>query len=91
MRTFNQKVLQVVKKIPRGEVLSYKEVAEKAGRPRAWRVVAQILKKNHNPKIPCHRVIKSNKEIGGFNQGKRKKISLLRKEGVVVKKGKVFI
>lgn len=77
---FKNKVFEVVKKIPEGEVLSYGEVARKAGRPRAWRVVGNILAKNRNPRIPCHRVIRSDGRIGGYNRGIEKKISLLKKE-----------
>jgi len=78
---FKEKVIKIVKKIPRGKVLTYKEVAEKAGKPRAWRAVGNILAKNKNPTIPCHRVIRSDGEIGGYNKGRRKKRELLKKEG----------
>jgi O-6-methylguanine DNA methyltransferase len=59
--TFKQKVLDIVSKIPKGKVLTYKEVAKKAGSPNASRAVGSILKQNFNPKIPCHRVIKNIK------------------------------
>lgn len=78
---FRNEVYNVVKKIPKGKVLSYKQVAEKAGSPRAWRVVGNILNKNYNSNIPCHRVIRSNGKIGGYNKGKKKKLLLLKKEG----------
>jgi len=90
MKKFSQKVLQIVKKIPKGKTLTYKEVAERAGRPEAYRAVGSVLKKNKNPEIPCHRVIRSDKDVGGFNQGRNKKISLLKKEGFFIKKGKIF-
>ncbi|MBZ9569293.1 MGMT family protein [Patescibacteria group bacterium] len=79
--SFREKVLKVVKKIPKGKVFTYKKVARLSGRSRAWRAVGNILNKNKNPKIPCHRVIRSNGKIGGFNQGIKKKITLLKKEG----------
>lgn len=82
IKTFTQKVLDVVSKIPKGKTLTYKDVAEKAGNPRAFRAVGNILNKNYDPKIPCHRVIKSSGELGGYNKGKAKKINILRKEGV---------
>lgn len=81
--TFKQKVLEIVKKIPRGKTLTYKEVAKFAGRPRAWRVVGNILSKNKDPGIPCHRVIRSDGKIGGYREGTKKKITLLKKEGVI--------
>jgi len=66
-----------------------------AGKPRAWRAVGNILNKNpvpeqarygagRNPKIPCHRVIKSNGKIGGYKNGIKKKITLLKREGVKI-------
>ena len=80
MISFKEKVFEVVKKIPGGEVVSYKEVAQRAGRPRAWRAVGNILSKNKNPELPCHRVIRSDGKIGGYNRGLKKKRALLRKE-----------
>lgn len=77
---FNRKVLRIVGKIPRGKTMSYKKVAELAGDPKAYRAVGNILNKNYNPKIPCHRVICSDGKIGGYNRGAKKKIFLLRKE-----------
>jgi len=78
--SFKEKVFEAVKKIPGGEVASYKEVAQRAGRPRAWRAVGNILNKNKNPELPCHRVIRSDGKIGGYNRGFKKKRVLLRKE-----------
>ncbi len=77
---FKDKVYKVVKNIPKGETLSYKDVAEKVGRPKAWRFVGSILKENYNPNIPCHRVIRSSGEVGGFNRGTQRKKQLLEKE-----------
>ena len=90
MNLFQKRVYQVVKKIPEGKVLTYKIVAKLAGSPLAWRVVGNILNKNRDPKIPCHRVIKSNGEIGGYNQGIKKKIALLGKEGLKIKNKRVI-
>jgi O-6-methylguanine DNA methyltransferase len=90
MNLFQRKVFEVVKKIPRGRVLTYKEVAKLAGSPRAWRAVGNILNKNFDPKIPCHRVIRSNGRVGGYNQGIKKKIALLKKEGIKIKRGKII-
>jgi len=77
---FKNKVFGVVRRIPRGKVLTYKQVAVFAGKPRAYRAVGNILNKNYDPKIPCHRVIRSDGKTGGYNRGKRAKISLLTKE-----------
>ncbi len=78
---FKEKVLKVVSKIPRGKVLTYKQVAIKAGSPNAYRAVGNILNKNYNPKIPCHRVIGSDGKIGGYNRGETKKRQILKSEG----------
>lgn len=86
MTFFQEKVFKIVKKIPKGEVLSYREVAIQAGRPRAWRVVGNILNKNKNPDIPCHRVIRADGKIGGYNKGIKRKIILLRRENVLIGK-----
>jgi len=84
---FKEKVYQVVKKIPPGQTMSYKEVAEKAGFPGAWRAVGNVLSKNRDyDSIPCHRVIRSDGEVGGYNRGRKKKIALLKKEGAIFKK-----
>lgn len=88
--TFSQRVYEIVKKIPKGKVLTYKDVAKLAGRPRAWRAVGNILNKNKDPKIPCHRVIKKNGKIGNYRWGPKNKINLLKKEGLKIKKGKII-
>ncbi len=81
---FKEKVLSVVKNIPKGKTLSYKEVAEKAGSPRAARAVGSIMKANYNTEIPCHRVIGSDGFIGEYNRGgKDTKYKKLKEEGAI--------
>lgn len=80
---FEEKIYQVVKRIPRGKILTYKQVAQRTGFPRAWRAVGNILNKNRDSKIPCHRVIKSDGRIGGYRDGQKRKIGLLKKEGAL--------
>lgn len=82
MKTFAEKVFEVVRKIPKGKVLTYKEVAKKAGNSKAFRAVGNILNKNYDPAIPCHRVVRSNGRFGEYNRGARKKKEILKKEGV---------
>ena len=82
MTNFRQKIFEIVSKIPKGKVLTYKEVARLAGRPKAYRAVGSVLGKNYDPAIPCHRVIRSNGEIGGYNRGTQKKKEILEKEGL---------
>ena len=81
--SFKEKVYKIVKQIPRGSVLSYKEVARKAGSPKAYRAVGNILNKNYDKKIPCHRVVRLDGSPGGYNRGTKKKINLLKKEGAL--------
>jgi len=81
MTSFTIKVYKAVLSIPLGEVRSYKWVARKAGRPKAFRAVGQVLKNNPYPLIiPCHRVIESGGKLGGYNRGKNKKGFLLNLE-----------
>lgn len=81
VKTFSEKVYAVVAKIPRGRTLTYKEVARRAGRPRAYRAVGNILNKNRNQRVPCHRVVRSDGDPGGFAHGRKKKIIMLKREG----------
>lgn len=81
---FAQKVKQIVAKIPKGKTMTYKEVALKAGSPNAARAVGSIMKGNYDPKIPCHRVIRSDGKIGEYNRGGSvEKMRKLRAEGAI--------
>ena len=83
-KSFKERVFSVVAKIPKGEVLTYKEVAGRSLSPRAARAVGSIMAKNYNLKVPCHRVIKSDGTLGNYNRGgapQKKKI--LEKEGAL--------
>ncbi len=77
---FTRLVFSVVAKIPRGKTLTYRQVATLAGRPNAYRAVGNILHKNFDPAIPCHRVVRSDGTTGGYNRGTEKKIFLLNSE-----------
>ncbi len=79
---FQIDVLFATLKIPKGSVVTYKDLAFAVYRPNATRAVGTALKKNPIPiTIPCHRVIKSNGEIGSYSYGgKHKKYLLLKKE-----------
>lgn len=68
MTEFYQKVVGVVKGIPAGQVLTYGQVAELAGSPRAARAVGLVMKQNFDPEIPCHRVIGKNGKMTGYNR-----------------------
>lgn len=79
---FSKKVYEVVKAIPTGKTLTYKEVALKAGSPRAFRAVGNILNKNYDPTIPCHRVVRSDGMMGGYNRGRELKEKILTEEAL---------
>ena len=84
MQNFKEKVLNIVKNIPRGKTMTYKEVARRAGSSKAFRAVGSIMARNFDPKIPCHRVIKRDGSLGNYNRGGiTRKMAILKKEGAV--------
>lgn len=83
MKTFKEKLFEVVRKIPKGKTLTYKEVARKAGSEKAFRAVGNILNTNYDPHIPCHRVVRSDGKTGGYNRGEKLKKEILKKEGAI--------
>ena len=81
MTDFEKKVLRVVLKIPLGEVRTYTWVAVRVGKPRAYRAVANALAKNpFTLFVPCHRVVKSSQETGGYSLGRVLKKDLIKLE-----------
>jgi len=88
---FNQKVWNLTKKIPRGKVSTYKEIA-KALHTKAYRAVGTALKNNpYAPGVPCHRIVCSDGSIGGYKGKKdsKEKTKLLKKEGIEIKNNKI--
>ncbi len=88
MGSFKEKVYAVVAKIPRGKTMTYQEVARRAGSPRAYRAVGNIMNKNPDTKkVPCHRVVPSrflaDGDPGGYARGRKAKIALLKYEGAI--------
>lgn len=82
MTEFSEKVKAVVRQIPKGEVRTYSEIAKIAGNSRAARAVASVMAKNFDPTVPCHRVIRSDGSLGGYNRGGGDaKRAILIKEG----------
>ncbi len=85
MLSFKEKVRSVVKNIPTGSVMTYAEVAKAAGSPKAHRAVANIMAANYDPEVPCHRVIRSDGGMVGYNRGGiTKKRKLLEAEGALI-------
>ena len=83
-KTFTQRVRAVVAKIPKGKSMTYKEVATKAGNPKAARAVGAIMRSNFNRDIPCHRVVRSDGSLGSYNRGgTNRKREMLIEEGAL--------
>ncbi|MBN2111906.1 MGMT family protein [Candidatus Woesearchaeota archaeon] len=88
---FNEEVLRLAGKIPKGKVTTYKEIAKKL-KTKAYRAVGNALNANKQPVIiPCHRVVKSDGSLGGYCgvMNSKKKKFLLEKEGIKVKGNKI--
>lgn len=87
--SFNQKVWNLTKKIPKGKVTTYKIIAEKL-KTKAYRAVGNALNKNpFSPLVPCHRVVGSDGSLTGFAKGLKKKREILIREGISIKGGKI--
>jgi methylated-DNA-[protein]-cysteine S-methyltransferase len=81
--SFKDKIYSLVARIPDGKVTTYAELARAAGKPRATRLVGQILNRNPNPVVvPCHRVVRSDGTVGGYASGTGAKRRLLAREGI---------
>ena len=84
-KSFDQRCYELLLQIPRGKVTTYRQIAHALG-TKAYRAVGQVLKRNSNlVEVPCHRVVKSNGELGGYASGSATKLELLRQEGVYVR------
>ncbi len=83
---FRRRVLLAALKIPRGQIVTYAEIARRIGQPKAARAVGQALGSNPIPiVIPCHRVLASDGSLGGYSGGKgvKTKVRLLKLEGAL--------
>jgi methylated-DNA-[protein]-cysteine S-methyltransferase len=84
MKTFTEKVRDIVRGIPKGKSMTYKQVATKAGNSKAARGVGAIMRSNYNKDIPCHRVVRSDGSLGSYNRGgTKRKRELLIAEGAL--------
>lgn len=81
--TFHDRVFAIVRKIPKGKTMTYKEIARRAGNPKAARAVGAIMRTNYDEGIPCHRVVRSDGGMGGYNRGgDLRKQAILKSERV---------
>jgi O-6-methylguanine DNA methyltransferase len=85
---FALRVYDVVRKIPKGKTLTYKQVATAAGKPNASRAVGNILNKNRHKDVPCHRVVRSDGKAGGYAWGTTQKQAILKREGARLARGR---
>ena len=103
MNSFYEKCYTVLKKVPKGKITTYKDIA-RALNSKAYRAVGTAMKKNPyayaarewaggnispSERVPCHRVINSNGKLGGFASGLKNKIKLLKSEGIEIKNNKI--
>lgn len=94
MGSFNEKVYDLLKQVPKGRVTTYKALAQALG-TRAYQAVGQAMRNNpYAPEVPCHRVVSSSGKIGGFKgkiKGKaiKEKKAMLKNEGVEIKGNKI--
>ncbi len=82
------KILALIKKVPKGKITTYKELAN-ALNSKGYRAVGRILNSNKNKEVPCYKVIKSDGAIGGYNRGTKKKLELLKRDGIKIANWKV--
>ncbi|MBA4732140.1 MAG: MGMT family protein [Candidatus Pseudothioglobus sp.] len=90
MTRFQSDCYEALKKVPKGKVITYAGLARMIGRPKAHRAVGSAMNKNpYAPQVPCHRVVKSNGDLGGFATDIEVKIKRLQEEGVMVSDNKI--
>ena len=88
-KSFYEKCYSILKKVPKGKITTYKEIANALG-TKAYRTVGNAMNKNpYAPNVACHRVVNSNGNVGGFASGNKKKIEMLKKEGIKIKGKKI--
>ena len=92
-KTFNERCYEILRKVPKGKLTTYKAIAVKL-KSKAYRAVGRAMNKNPHGfssggDVPCHRVVGSNGDLVGFASGLKKKTEMLRKEGIKVRNGKV--
>ena len=86
-----EKVYKKLLDVPKGKVTTYKELANSVGLKNGQRIIGKIMNKNKYPVIiPCHRVVMSNGEIGGYAYGDKPKAKMLSNEGIKIQNGKIL-
>jgi len=89
LKNFNEECYKKLKTVPKGKITTYKDLAHSIN-SKAYRAVGTAMNKNpYAPEVPCHRVINSNGNVGGFAHGTREKIQMLKSEGIEIKNNKI--
>jgi len=89
MKSFYENCYAVLRKVPKGKVTTYKEIA-RALNSKAYRAVGSAMHNNpYAPQVPCHRVVNSGGNVGGFFSGTKTKIKMLESEGIEIKNNKI--
>lgn len=87
--SFSSKCYSLLRKVPVRKITTYKALAKAIG-TKAYRAVGNAMNKNpYAPQVPCHRVVKANGEVGGFASGTKKKIEMLKKEGIPIRSNNI--
>lgn len=87
--SFSERCYQILKRVPKGKVTTYSAIAHIMG-AKAYQAVGNAMNKNpHAPEVPCNRVINANGKIGGFAYGTKRKIQMLRQEGIEIINNKI--
>lgn len=87
--SFSEKCYAFLRRVPKGKITTYKALAHAMG-TKAYRAVGTAMHKNpYAPEVPCHRVVKSNGEVGQFASGTKRKIEMLKKEGILIRDNKI--
>jgi len=86
-----QMVYKKLLQVPKGQITTYGELAKAVGLKNGQRAIGRIMNKNPYPAIvPCHRVVNSNRKIGGYVYGVDVKTNMLTKEGIEIQNGKIL-
>ncbi len=85
---FCERIWDVIKSVPKGKVTTYMIIANHIG-SKAYRAVGNACNRNRSSDVPCHRVVRSDGKLGGFNRGSLLKAKILRSEGIDIKNGKI--
>ncbi len=86
---FNEKCYRILSQVPKGKITTYKSLAQEM-KTKAYQAVGNALNKNpYAPEVPCHRVINASGKLGGYAKGIKKKIQMLKSEGIEIKDNKI--